>query len=44
MGLMSRKSTFYYRLISVYSRGCVLMSVLAERVLIQVLDHCQVLA
>lgn len=43
-GLMSRKGTFYYRLISVYSRGCGLMSVLAECVLIQALDHCQVLA
>lgn len=44
IGLMSRKGTFYYRLISVYYRGCGLMSVLAECVLIQGLDHCQVLA
>lgn len=44
MGLMSRKGTFYYRLISVYSRGCGLMSELAECVLIQALNHCQVVA
>lgn len=42
MGLMSRQGTFYYRLISVYYRGCGLMSVLADYVLIQGLDHCQV--
>lgn len=44
MDLMSRKGTFYYRLISVYYRRCGLMSVLAECVLIQGLDPCQALA
>lgn len=41
---MSRKGTFYCGLISAYSQGCGLMSVLAECVLIQDLDHCQVWA
>lgn len=44
MGLMSRKGTFYCRLISVYSPGWGLMRALAERVLIQALDSCQALA
>lgn len=44
MGLMSRKGTFYCRLISAYSPGCGLMSALAECVLIQALCCCQVLA
>lgn len=44
MDLMSRKGTFYCRLISAYSPGCGLMRALAECVLIQALHCCQVLA